>query len=140
TSPAIAYHLLFTDGLSNLGLDLPAKVEVPVYAVSNDPRSNHNLLRRLSTTSGGQYINLLSLTAERAQTSLSDSPFSLISIDADPKEIVDLYPRLPQPVQGRVTVAGRLLVKNAKITLNYGRNGAVTQRVPITLTQDGATS
>jgi Ca-activated chloride channel family protein len=139
TPPAIAYYLLFTDGLSNLGPDLPAKVEVPVYAISNDPRSNHNLLRRLSTTSGGQYINLQTLTAEQAVGSLIDSPFSLISIDSNPKEVDDLYPRLPQPVQGRVTVAGRLLARTAKITLNYGRNGAITQRVPVTLTQDGAT-
>ena len=135
----VNYYLLFTDGLTNLGPDLPASVEVPVYAVSNDPRSNHTLLRRLSSTSGGQYINLQSLTAEQSLAALTDAPFSLLSIDADPNEITDLYPRLPQPVQGRVTIAGRLLAKSAKLTLNYGRSGAVTLRVPITLTQEGAT-
>ncbi|MDB5322594.1 MAG: hypothetical protein JWN40_4225 [Phycisphaerales bacterium] len=138
TLPNIDYWLLFTDGLSNLGPDLPAKVEAPVYAISNDPRSNHNLLRRLSASSGGQYLNLEALTADQALAGLTASPFSLLSIDADPKEIADIYPRLPQPVQGRVTIAGRLLAPTATLTLNYGRNGAVTQRVPITLVQAGA--
>src|SRR5205814_2170090 len=76
---------------------------------------------------------------EQAVAALTDSPFSLLSIESDPKEIADVYPRLPQPVQGRVTIAGRLLAKTATLTLNYGRNGTVTQRVPITLSQAGAT-
>jgi hypothetical protein len=138
TGGAIAHWLLFTDGLSNLGPELPATVEAPVYAVAVDPRSNHNLLRRLSTTSGGQYVNMESLSVDQAVTALSESPLSLISIDHDEKEVADLYPRLPQPVQGRVTIAGRLLAPSAKITLNYGRDGRIISRVPLTLTREAA--
>jgi tetratricopeptide (TPR) repeat protein len=136
--PSISYYLLFTDGLSNLGPDTPAQVEVPVYAVAADPTSNHTLLRRLSASSGGQYLNLQSLSIDQAIAALSDSPYSLISIEADPKEVADLYPRLPQPVQSRMTIAGKLLAKSARITLNYGRRGQIAARVPVTLTQDNA--
>jgi tetratricopeptide (TPR) repeat protein len=86
--------------------------------------------------SGGQYLNLAGLSADQAAASVS--PFSLISIDADPKEVADIYPRLPQPVEGRVTIAGRLLARTATLTLNYGRDGVVSQHVPITISQDGA--
>lgn len=137
--PLIGHYLLFTDGLTNIGPDLPAKAEVPVYTISNDARSNYPLLRRIATESGGQYLNLQTLSTDQAQATLTENPFSLLSIDFDKNEIADVYPRLPQPVQGRVTIAGRLLAKSAKLTLNYGRAGEVTSRVPITLTQEGAT-
>jgi Ca-activated chloride channel family protein len=137
--PLIGYYLLFTDGLSNVGPDLPAKAEVPVFTISNDPRSNYPLLRRIATDSGGQYLNLQTLSPEQALATLTEKPFSLLSIDFDKNEIADVYPRLPQPIQGRVTIAGRLLAKTAKLTLNYGRGGEITSRVPITLTQEGAT-
>jgi hypothetical protein len=132
------YYLLFTDGLSNLGPDLPAQVEAPVVAISTGPRSNHTLLRRLASTSGGQYLNLQSLTTDQALAAMADKPGSLMSIDAKEGEVADVYPRLPHPVQGRVTVAGRLLARSATVTLNYGRGGQVLKRVPVTLTQDGA--
>lgn len=137
--PLVGYYLLFTDGLSNLGADLPAKAEVPVYTISNDPKSNYNVLRRIAGDSGGQYINLQSQSTEQAMGAMTENPFSLISIECDAKEIADVYPRLPIATTGRVTLAGRLLAKSAKLTLNYGRGGEITQRVPVTVSQEGAT-
>ena len=135
----VAHHLLFTDGLSNLGAEMPTRVEAPVYAVSVDPRSDHALLRRLSSTSGGQYLNLASLTVEQASAALHDRPLALLSVDHDSEEVADVYPRGAQVVEGgRVTVAGRLLADSAKVTLNYGRDGQVGWRVPVTLTRENA--
>jgi hypothetical protein len=90
--PLVGYYLLFTDGLSNLGADLPAQAEVPVFTVSNDPKSNYNVLQRIARDSGGQYINLQRLNTEQAMGALMEKPFSLISIDCDAKEIADVYP------------------------------------------------
>jgi tetratricopeptide (TPR) repeat protein len=136
--PPVGYYLLFTDGLSNLGPELPASVEAPVYAVAVDPRSNHNLLRRLSASSGGQYLNLESIDVKQALAAMTEEPYSLLSVDYDAKEIADVYPRLPQPIQGHITLAGRLLATSAKVTLNYGRGGNVMARVPVTITREGA--
>ncbi len=139
TLPAIAYWLLCSDGLSNLGPDLPAKVETPIYSITADPRANHALLRHLSAKSGGAYINLGRLTDDQAVASLTASPYSLISVAYNKDEVADVYPSVAQPVQGRITIAGKLLAKSAKITLNYGRGQTITQSVPIELKQDGAT-
>jgi len=135
---AVAYYLLFTDGLSNLGSETPTGAEAPVYAVSDDAGANHGVLRRIAATSGGQYFNLQTTTAQRAAAAIGETPFMLLGVDCDPKEIADVYPRTPQPVQGRVTLAGRLLAPSATMTLKYGRGGEVSLRVPITVTQGGA--
>ena len=81
------------------------------------------LLRRIAGDSGGQYINLQTMSVEQGVAAITDQPYSLLSMECDAKEIADVYPRLPQPVQGRMTIAGKLLAKTAKLTLNYGRGG-----------------
>jgi Ca-activated chloride channel family protein len=133
-----AYALLLSDGLSTLGAELPAAVEVPVYALCGDARANHAVLRQIAGASGGAYFNLARVSDEQALAAMGQQPFSLISVDADGAEISELYPSLPQPVQGRVTLAGKLLAKSAKITLNYGQGRDVQLRVPYAVTQEGA--
>jgi tetratricopeptide (TPR) repeat protein len=137
--PDYAHALLLTDGLSNLGNDLPPTPEIPVYAISNDARANHAALRHVAATSGGAYLNLARLTDAQALASIGQQPFALLSVDTDGAEIADLYPRPPAPVQGRVTLCGKLLARSAKLTLNYGRGKDVQHRVSYTLTTDGAT-
>jgi tetratricopeptide (TPR) repeat protein len=138
--PNYDYALLFTDGLSNLGPDNLAAAEVPVFAISADPRTNHAALSQIARTSGGAYLNLARMTDDQARSSFGVTPFSLLSIEHDESEITDIYPRTPQPLTtaGRLTITGKLLAKNAKLTLNYGLPGQVMHKVPITLTQDGA--
>jgi Ca-activated chloride channel family protein len=133
--PTYAFWLLFTDGLVDLFLDAPKSVQAPVYAISNDSRSNHDLLSHLSQSSGGQYFNLKRVSNEQVVASLGQTPFSLLKVEFDPAQVAEVYPQGVQPVMGRVALSGRLLSPEAKVTLHYGYGANVTQSVSYTLKQ-----
>ncbi|HYE16959.1 MAG TPA: VIT domain-containing protein [Tepidisphaeraceae bacterium] len=139
TLPGIAYWLLFTDGLANLGGDLPRVIDAPVYPITVDPRSNHAGVRHLAGKSGGAYVNLQRMGDEQALAAITAAPFALLSVEYDQAQVTDVYPSVATPVDRRITVTGRLLAPAAKITLNYGVGAQVTHRQVVELKQDGAT-
>src|SRR6185503_14204683 len=116
------------------------RAEVPVFAISADPRTNHAALSQIARASGGAYLNLARMTDDQALASFGVTPFSLLSIDHDENEITDIYPRTPLPLTtgGRLTITGKLLAPTARLTLNYGLPGQVMHKVSVSLTQDGA--
>ncbi len=133
------YWLLFSDGIADLGSEMPAKLEAPVYAIANDAKANHMLLRRIAAQSAGQYFNLQRLDDGAVLTALTAEPFLFLGLDARPDQIADVYPRGAQPITGaRLTVTGKLLAPQATVTLKYGHAGIVTHKVDVTLKQDGA--
>lgn len=130
--------LLFTDGIGNLGTEIPAGAvdgRVPVFAASADLQANHTLLKHLCEKSGGSYLNLLRLTDEEAQASFLGRPYSLMAVTVEPSgAVADITPSGRVPVAGHVTVAGRLVAEEAQITLHYGRGPeAVEERKTFTL-------
>ena len=138
--PDYAYWLLFTDGLADLGPEMPASIEARVHAISNDARSNHPLLRRIAAQGGGSYFNLQRATDQDVTNTIGHEPLMLLGVDFQEGEIADVYPRGAQPANGRVTLSGRLLVPEAKVSLKYGVGGVVMARAEVTLKQDAATS
>lgn len=137
-APDYAYWLLFTDGNGDLGDPVPPRGDVPVYAVSNDDRSNHTVLKYLAEQSGGAYLNLKRVANEQALAAIGQSPFGLVSAEFQKDQVAELYPAGAQPVQGRVTVAGKLLADEAKITLHYGRGATVTASREFTVRKQDA--
>jgi hypothetical protein len=133
-----AFWLLFTDGIADLGPEMPKSLAAPCYAISNDARSNHTLLRRIASETGGQYLNLQRIGDDDAAGLIGREPFALLGVDAKDGEVADVYPRGAVPAMGRMTVVGKLLVPEAKVTLKYGRGGVVTARSEVTLRQYGA--
>lgn len=130
--------LLFTDGLGNLGPETPLRAEAPVYALCDASKANHPLLQRLCQESGGRYFNLRRSSDEQAISGIGQSPFSLVSIGCNPREIAEVYPPAGAPVEGRITVAGKLLAPTAQITLNYGVGHRVLASRTFTLSAQGA--
>ncbi|MDB5328923.1 MAG: hypothetical protein JWP03_74, partial [Phycisphaerales bacterium] len=129
------YWLLFSDGLADVGKPLPAKAKTPVYAVSNDDRANHAVLRQIAEQSGGAYLNLKRLTDEQAAGFVGKPPFSLLKVECNENEVADVTPAGSRQVSGRVTVSGRLLVPEAKVTLHYGFGNTVLSSQSFTLKQ-----
>lgn len=122
--PDYSYWLLFTDGNGNIGGDVPARVERPVFVINGDARANHALLRQIAQSSGGDYLNLAKLTEQEAAARIGRQPISLLSVEFKPEEVADVYPRSAQPLDNyRVVVTGRLLAPEATITLKFGGGG-----------------
>lgn len=137
--PDYDYWLLFTDGISDLGAPFPGTAQVPVYPICNDDRANHALLRYIADQSGGEYFNLETLADERVLASIGHEAFSLLSIDFNDHEIAQVYPRGRQPIQGHLTLSGKLLAPAASITLHYGLGSTEFSKQTYTLHQNGAT-
>ncbi|MDB5299258.1 MAG: hypothetical protein JWO87_921 [Phycisphaerales bacterium] len=132
------YWLLFSDGLSDVGKPLPEKAKTPVYAVSNDDRANHAVLRQIAQQSGGAYLNLKRLTDEQATGLVGKPPYSLLKVECKENEVADVTPAGSQQVSGRVMVSGKLLVPEAKVTLHYGYGQMVMASQSFTLRQADA--
>jgi tetratricopeptide (TPR) repeat protein len=131
--------ILFTDGLSTVGNAKPGKIDLPIYAISADPSSDHASLRALCQSSGGLYLNLNRDTDAHAIEAIGRPPFSIIAVEADPAAVADVTPGVGTAVGGRITVAGKLLANEAKVTLVYGFGKTETGRQTFTLKADEAT-
>jgi hypothetical protein len=137
-----AWWLLFTDGIADLGPEMPHTLAAPCYTISNDPKSNHTLLRRIAGETGARYFNLERTTPEDAASAIGHEPFVLMGIESAAEgQIADVYPRGAQPVTpgGRVMIVGQFLVPETTVTLKYGRGGVITHRQEVTLKQSAAT-
>jgi Ca-activated chloride channel homolog len=134
-----AYWLLFTDGLADLGPEMPKRLDGRVYAIANDGRSNHALLRRIAAQNGGAYLNLQRMSDDDALASIVHEPLMLLGVDAPDGAIADVYPRGAQPAGRRAAITGKLLAPEARLSLKYGIGGTVVHRTEVTLRQSGAT-
>ncbi len=132
------FFLLFSDGLSNFGSTEPGSLSRPLYAISADPRANHSMLRYLAMKSGGDYINLNNLDPARGAAAIGNNSFSFLGARYDSRSFAKVTPSIPQAVQGRVQVSGRLLAEKGNITLEYGYAGQVTHRSEYQLDRSAA--
>ncbi|MCU0242701.1 MAG: hypothetical protein MUF51_09805, partial [Vicinamibacteria bacterium] len=133
----VAYALLFSDGIGTLKEGLPDAASVPIFTINGDAQADHGVLRHMAERSGGAYFNLARLDDESVMTALGVRPFVLAGVDCNEKEITDLLPSGERPVQGRVTITGRLMVPEARVVLRYGKGEAAQMRT-YTLRQSDA--
>ncbi len=121
------YALLVSDGLANLGDEVP-QTRTPVYVVNGEARANHALLDHIARTSGGAYLNLQQTTAEEAAAAIGAPVVSFLSADFDRAQLADLSPAGRAAVRDRFTLTGRLLAEEASITLRFGVDAASETR------------
>ncbi len=121
------YDLLVSDGLEDLGQELP-QTRAPLYVLNGDARANHALLDHLARTGGGSYLNLQGMAVEDAAAAIGAPVFSLLSAEYDRSELADVSPAVPAAVHDRLTLTGRLLAPEASITLRYGFGSASETR------------
>lgn len=138
--PDYDFYLLFSDGLGNLGQELPQIIEAPVYAISSEVTANHPLLRHLAIQSGGAYFNLQRLSDNEVLASLGKPVFAFLGADYNHNHVAEVYPAVGQPVQGRFTLVGKLRARQTKITLKFGYGDRVTQQLTYILKKANAST
>lgn len=131
--------LLFSDGLSTLGDQLPPPAAASLYVVSSGGTVNAPLLRYLAESGGGAWVDLEALHADEAAARIGVEGLSLLGCDFDPTQVADLLPAGRRPVhEGTVGISGRLLAERAEVTLRFGRGSEETLRRQVVLTREGA--
>lgn len=127
--------VLFTDGMGNLGGDMPAKIAMPVHVITSSGGANYPLLRHIASTSGGVYFNLGTTKDADVIGGIERPMFSFIKAEFDSKKVTEVFPNATEPVNGQFTIAGRLTAPEASVTLHYGFGGKTFVKVKHTLRQ-----
>jgi tetratricopeptide (TPR) repeat protein len=123
------FYFLFSDGLSNIGLENPTGFKMPVYVFGADPGANHPFLRYLAQKTSGEYFNLNRVDDQTAIAGIGTPPFAFLSAKVASGRATELYPAESQPTHGRFTLTGKLEGKQATVVLSYGVAGLTLQRV-----------
>ncbi|HNU01242.1 MAG: carboxypeptidase regulatory-like domain-containing protein [Acidobacteria bacterium] len=130
--------LLFSDGNSTFGSEMPGAFAAPVYAVTADPAANHPLLRHVAESSGGEYIHLAAADPAAAAARVGRAPLLLRRAACDPAQVDQLLPAAGCPVAGAVILAGRLAGGQAAVALRYERGRSETRSVRFQVDRAGA--
>ena len=118
---------LFSDGLANWGDQHQPTNTVPMHAINAATRADAERLRNLAETSGARYVDLNAQGASAALDALVRPGVRLLSLDADGAE--QLVARSVHPEEGRLTIAGVLNAKRARVTLTLaGADGKTFKR------------
>ena len=112
--------LLFSDGIANWG-ERELNTKTPVYTFSADSSTEASFLKFLALSSGGQWFNLKSLPVSKVASAIGKNTFLFQGTEGGIANTS--YPRIPTPVNGTVTVVGKLDGKRNKIKLQYGLQG-----------------
>lgn len=131
-------YLLFTDGLSTLGEAGKLTTTKPLYTINSNRTANHSLLRYWAEANKGRYLNLLNLDIAQATDALLTSPYQFIRATYDARKLSEVYPSLPQPVQGDFAISGIAHQKNVPITLHFGIGDQVLHSKTIVLHEQAA--
>ncbi len=134
TDPA-DFHLLFTDGISNFGVEKPHGFKKPVYVFSSDKAVHHSFLTYLALSTGGEYFNLKRLKDSMVLKAIGTQAYSFLSSTADKGEITDTYPKITQPIHGHFILTGRLLKNQGTIKIKYGFKDKVMREVTYTVSR-----
>lgn len=131
--------LLFSDGLSNFGKSLPTTGTTPVTTISASMKADYSMLKYLSSTTGGDFINLMQQTTDEAIEQMSNQSLYLIAIDYNKQEIEELTTsgNTINPQQG-LSVAGRLTGNRASLVLKFGIGGQTTYTERLTINANDA--
>jgi len=130
--------LLFSDGNSTFGSEMPGAFAAPVYAVTADPAANHPLLRHVAESSGGEYVHLAAADPAAAAARVGRAPLLLRRAACDPAQVDQLLPAAGCPVAGAVILAGRLAGGQAAVALRYERGRSETRSVRFQVDRAGA--
>ncbi|MGB0592428.1 MAG: VIT domain-containing protein [Myxococcota bacterium] len=125
--------LVFTDGVSNFGLEDPGGLGGPAWIFNSASTSNHAFLRFLAMQSGGAYLNLNRLTDTQALASVGAGVLTFLGARVARGGAVEGWPRASRPVQGPFTFAGKLEGRWTEVILAFGVGGQVREEVQVTV-------
>jgi hypothetical protein len=117
--------ILCSDGIGNFGEKEIKLSDKPVYILSSSQTADHSYLKYVAQKTGGQFINLLNMTDDKAANALINSTYSFISAVYSPGLIAETYPSISTPIRSSFTFSGILLSDKAEIQLNFGTAGKI---------------
>lgn len=113
--------LIFSDGLENWGKFTGGGTRVST--VNSSTSANFASLKAIADENGGNFINLRTLSVEKAVEKMEENPLRIQKIEFNEKEISEVYPKIGTAVERGLSFSGILKKKNGKLRISLGRGG-----------------
>ncbi|QXU41371.1 VIT domain-containing protein [Pedobacter sp. D749] len=124
-------YLLFTDGLSTFGSNSIA-LNKPVHCINTALKADYSTLKYITLKTGGQFVNLNSITVNDAFKQLNQQNLQFIGIK-NGNSIRQTYPSMKVNVNGHFSLAGIMNEFNTEFTLQFGFGNTVVSEQVIRL-------
>ena len=124
-------YLLFSDGLSTFGNNTLALVK-PVHCINTSLKADFSTLKYISLKTGGQFINLNSVSVNEGFKHLNQQNLQFLGIK-NGSDIRQSYPSMHVSVNGHFSVAGILNGLNTEFVLQFGYGTTVVASQTIRL-------
>lgn len=125
-------YLLFTDGIYNLG-EFDNLFKKPVYIVNSLVSSNHSYLDQICTSSGGNYINLNSLSLEQSADLLKYDTYRFLGTSQTSEKKIEIYPNYTTTINNDFSISGKNFNDNDKVLLHFGYGNKISETIEINL-------
>ena len=146
-SPKCDEYLLFTDGIFNFGAkefsvtEAVKQIKTPITVINNSTIANTAKMQYLAGATGGNFIDLTTLSTAEAVKAACYTPFQLLGYEVKKGKVKDLYPEKGTALSGETfTFVGKLLTDEATIVVSVGYPNKVVAQQEISFSKDNATS
>ena len=119
--------LLFSDGIFNFGSkefsvnEVVKQAKIPVSVVNASAVANTPKMQYLANATGGNFIDLTTLTTEQAIKVARTVPFQLLDIEVKSGKVTKIFPQKGATIsKGNFTLAGELQSEEATLVLSFG--------------------
>ena len=146
-SPKCDEYLLFTDGIFNFGAkefsvtEAVKQIKTPITVINNSTIANTAKMQYLAGATGGNFVDLTTLSTAEAVKAACYTPFQLLGYEVKKGKVKDLYPEKGTALSGETfTFAGKLLTDEATIVVSVGYPNKVVAQQEISFSKDNASS
>jgi Ca-activated chloride channel homolog len=123
--------LLFSDGLSNYGVQRFADVKLPVYAIAAASRIDSARLRDIGERSGGRFIDLMQQDTAAAAASLLSEASYIVAIESN--GATQLVAASPFATGDRVVIGGELTAARSTVRVRVQDPGGRQRTVELAI-------
>ena len=146
-SPKCDEYLLFTDGIFNFGAkdfsvtEAVKQIKTPITVINNSTIANTAKIQYLAGATGGNFIDLTTLSTAEAVKAACYTPFQFLGYEVKKGKVKDLYPEKGTALSGETfTFAGKLLSDEATIVVSVGYPNKVVAQQEISFSKDNVAS
>ncbi|MBT2562452.1 VIT domain-containing protein [Pedobacter sp. ISL-64] len=116
-------YILFTDGLSTFGKNT-VSLNKPVHCINTSLKADYSTLKFISMKTGGQFVNLNSVSVGDAFKQLNHQNLQFLGIK-NGADVRQTYPSMKVNVNGHFSLAGIMNAFNTEFTLQFGFGNTV---------------
>ncbi|MFA6246500.1 MAG: VIT domain-containing protein, partial [Mucilaginibacter sp.] len=117
--------LLMSDGHQTFGDKTLKITNKPIYCINSSATADYNNLKLIALKSGGELIDLNTITPEQALQKVMMQPLHFLGIK-NGGDIEESYPSLPVTVNGAFSIAGITRNPNQSVVLQFGYGNRVS--------------